>query len=69
VIRFNADTGAWMFEYRGDWRTLENPSGPPTARQLLALNHRGLLELRETVGRPLTKLDCARAIDGVDEAA
>ena len=63
TLRYNADTGAWMFPYAGTWRKLADPHGAPTGRQLLRLHHLGLLELRDTPGPAITKLDAARAID------
>jgi hypothetical protein len=52
-----------MFPFGDEWRTLTDPKGAPSGRQLLRLHHLGLLELRDTPGEPITKLDAARAID------
>ena len=63
TLRYNADTGAWMLPFGDGWRTLTVPNGAPSCRQLLRLSHLGLLELRDTPGQPITKLDAAHAID------
>lgn len=66
TLRFNPD--AWMFPFGDGWRTLAEPQGPPTARQLLRLAHLGLLEIRDTPGETITKLDCAQALELAEEA-
>ena len=63
MIRYDPATGSHQFQHGDQWRTLTDPHGPATARQLLRLNREGLLELRTTPGEPLTKLDTAHAID------
>ena len=63
MIRLDPATGSYQFQHGTGWRTLSDPHGPATARQLLRLNREGLLELRTTPGEPLTKLDTAHAID------
>jgi hypothetical protein len=51
------DDGNWQFRHGdGDWRTLVNPDGPATERQLRKLARLGLLAAP-------TKLEAARAID------
>jgi hypothetical protein len=69
TLRIDPETGAWQFPFHNGWRTLSNPDGPPTARQLLRLAHLGLLEIRDTPGGALTKLDAALAIDEQEETA
>jgi hypothetical protein len=53
----------YQFQHGTEWRTLQDPHGPPTNQQLARLNRDGLLEIRTTPGQPLTKLDAAQAID------
>lgn len=67
TLRYVSELG-WTFDTPQGPRTLRDPDGPPTARQLLRLAHVGLLELRPVPGRPLSKLDAARAIDRVNES-
>ena len=66
---FDPGLDGWVFETPTGPRILKNPDGPPTGRQLLRLAHAGLLEIRDEPGRPLTKLDAARAIDWQERAA
>lgn len=48
----------------GEERHLEDPDGPPTAKQLLALWHAGALALvLPDVWNQFTKAECAWAID------
>jgi hypothetical protein len=57
------------FWLNGRWNELRDPDGPPTGRQLLWLNSRGLLELRGCDGDgPVTKGEAARAIDWARDA-
>ena len=63
TLRYDPAARGWWFETPSGWRVLKDPDGPPTGRQLLRLAHAGLLELRDEPGRPVTKLDCAKALD------
>ena len=69
TLRYFPEAGAWRFLSGDGWRTLKDPDGPPTGRQLLRLARERKLELRDTPGRPISKLDCAEAIDREDVAA
>jgi hypothetical protein len=60
---FDHSMRTWQFSVGGSCRTLRDPYGAPSARQLLLLAHRGLLEFRDEPGEPLTKLAAAKAID------
>ena len=52
--------------WHGEWRELRDPDGPPTGKQLLKLNERGMLELvNPSRAKPLTKAECAAALDEV----
>jgi hypothetical protein len=68
-LRFDPETGGWIFPFGDTWRTLVDPDGPPSGRQLLRLARLRLLEIRNTPGRPVTKRDCSTAIDREDAAA
>jgi len=58
------------FYVDGQRRELQEPDGPPTKRQLLWLAKRGYIEIVDEPVRPLTKGECASAIDRVrDEHA
>jgi hypothetical protein len=64
--------GRWQFARGERWFTFRDPDGPPSPHQLRWLAARGLLEIRREPAPPLSKLDCARAIDQareVEEAA
>jgi hypothetical protein len=63
TLEYDPALDGWWFETPTGRRVLKDPDGPPTGRQLLRLAHLGLLEIRAEPGRPLSKLDCARAID------
>ena len=67
TLRFDDSSKEWKFSLGGSWRTLADPYGPPTGRQLLMLAHRGLLEIRAEPERKITKLEAARAIDQARE--
>jgi hypothetical protein len=62
----------YRFLHRGEWRELRDPTGPPTGRQLLRLNHSGALALVEPGQvEPISKGEAAYALDvlGREEAA
>ena len=63
ALRRDPVTDSWMFPFGDGWRTLSDPLGLPTARQLLKLNRLGLLGLRAAPDEPVSKLDAALAID------
>jgi hypothetical protein len=63
TLRTDPETGEVQFSFGNDWRTLSDPHGLPTPRQLAKLNRLGLLGFRSHRGEPLSKLECARAID------
>lgn len=69
TLRHDPETGVWEFMTETGPRTLGDPEGPPTGRQLLRLAYLGLLEIRDKPDRPLTKLDAARAIDRQESGA
>ena len=62
TLRFDPLTG-WTFDTPAGPRVLRDPDGLPSGRQLRLLAARGLLELRDEPAEPLTKLDCALAIE------
>ena len=63
TLHYDPAAGGWWFDTTTGPRVIRDPEGPPTGRQLLKLAHAGLLAVRDTPGEPLTKLDCARALD------
>jgi hypothetical protein len=69
VIRTDPATGEFQFRIGDEWRTLRDPHGPATWRQLMKLNALGLLQLRALPARPLSKLDCAWEIDQAEGEA
>jgi hypothetical protein len=56
-------TGFWA--KNGEWRDLQDPDGPPTPRQLLALWHAGALVITRTPDpcNQFAKSEAAWAID------
>jgi hypothetical protein len=63
TLRYDPDRDRWQFPFDGGWRTIREPDGIPSGRQLQWLAAHGLLEIRRRPGRPLSKLDAAWAID------
>jgi hypothetical protein len=66
-LHYDPVLDAWFFDVGGQVRAFGDPDRLPSGRQLLWLCAHGLLELRDEPAEPLTRLDCALAIDRAKE--